>query len=268
MTYEPFSSPTMGWVQVPEPGRPPIPGGQTVNGPRADDARPVITGTEASALSQPLNASMPTLVTDVGVAGHTIDPIAQEQSQRLNEQLGAAPKFWRQFVWDPDCIVCSKTVRWTETADPLPGPPPREFQNTAAIATIQDHPELFKVSTPIDVDRFQSLLSSHPNQPFVQSVCRGLREGFWPYADTHYGKWPLTWDNSQRPIWSQEEGDFLRAQVQKEVDVGRYSPPFGHDLLQGMYSMPIHAVPKPGSAKFRLVTDHSAGQYALNHMIS
>ena len=32
--------------------------------------------------------------------------------------------------------------------------------------------------------------------------------------------------------------------------------------------MPIHAVPKPGSAKFRLVTDHSAGMYALNHMIS
>ena len=35
-----------------------------------------------------------------------------------------------------------------------------------------------------------------------------------------------------------------------------------------MYSMPIQAVPKPGSAKFRLVTDHSAGTYALNHMIS
>ena len=35
-----------------------------------------------------------------------------------------------------------------------------------------------------------------------------------------------------------------------------------------MYSMPIHAVPKPGSSKFRLVTDHSAGQFALNNMIS
>ena len=219
-------------------------------------------------LNQPLNASTPMLVTDAAVVGRTVDPIAQEQSQRLNERLGAAPKFRRQFVWDPESIVRSKTVRWTETADPLPAPPPQEFQNTEAMATIRDHPELFQVSTPIDVDRFQSLLSSHPNQPFVQSVCRGLREGFWPYADTHYGEWPLTWDNSQRPIRSKEEGDFLRAQVRKEVDVGRYSPPFGTDLLPGMYSMPIHAVPKPRSAKFRLVTDHSAGQYALNRMIS
>jgi hypothetical protein len=32
--------------------------------------------------------------------------------------------------------------------------------------------------------------------------------------------------------------------------------------------MPIHAVPKPGTSKFRLVTDHSAGQYSLNSMIS
>ena len=32
--------------------------------------------------------------------------------------------------------------------------------------------------------------------------------------------------------------------------------------------MPIHAVPKPGSNKHRLVTDHSAGQFALNNMIS
>jgi hypothetical protein len=32
--------------------------------------------------------------------------------------------------------------------------------------------------------------------------------------------------------------------------------------------MPIHAVPKPGSSKFHLVTDHSTGQFALNSMIS
>ena len=33
--------------------------------------------------------------------------------------------------------------------------------------------------------------------------------------------------------------------------------------------MPIHAAPtKPGSKKYRLVTDHSAGQFTLNNMIS
>lgn len=51
----------------------------------------------------------------------------------------------------------------------------------------------------------------------------------------HYSDWPLTWDNSQRPIQAEEEGSFLCSQVQKEVDVGHYSPSFGPELLPGMY---------------------------------
>ncbi|KAJ7099889.1 hypothetical protein B0H15DRAFT_796637 [Mycena belliarum] len=34
-----------------------------------------------------------------------------------------------------------------------------------------------------------------------------------------------------------------------------------------MYSMPIHAVPKPGSQKLRLVVNHSMGEHSLNSMI-
>ena len=34
-----------------------------------------------------------------------------------------------------------------------------------------------------------------------------------------------------------------------------------------MYSMPVHAVPKPHSTDFRMVTDQSAGQFSLNSMI-
>ena len=34
-----------------------------------------------------------------------------------------------------------------------------------------------------------------------------------------------------------------------------------------MYSMPIHAVPKPHSTDLRLVTNHSAGNHSLNSMI-
>lgn len=172
------------------------------------------------------------------------------------------------MVWKPEASVRSRTVSWTEFADPLPQPPALEFHNKEALATICSHPELFEVSTPVNVDRFEALLSSHPNRPFVQSVCKGLREGFWPFADTHYGSWPLTWDNSQRPIRSAAEHDFLLLQINKELQAGRFSPAFGENLLPGMYSMPIHAVPKPGTDKHRLVTDHSAGQFALNNMIS
>ena len=62
---------------------------------------------------------------------------------------------------------------------------------------------------------------------------------------------------------------FLQEQIGKEVELGRSSDSFGPDLLPGMYSMPIHAAPtKPDSKKYRLVTDHSAGQFTLNNMIS
>ena len=108
----------------------------------------------------------------------------------------------------------------------------------------------------------------HPNPSFVRSVCVGLREGFWPFANTHHKDWPVTWDNSDRPPKTEGECQFLSSQIDKEVGVGRYSEPFGPDLYPGMYSMPIHAVPKPGSNKFCLVTDHSAGKFALNSMIS
>ena len=147
-------------------------------------------------------------------------------------------------------------------------PPASEYDNLEALNTIHSHPELFQITTPIDINHFESLLSSHPNQPFVKSVCRGLQEGFWPFANTHYGEWPLTWDNSQHIPKTAGKATFLQEQADKEVELDHFSEPFGPDLLPGMYSMPIHAVPKPGTSKFRLVTDHSAGQFTLNNMIS
>ncbi|THH15240.1 hypothetical protein EUX98_g9495, partial [Antrodiella citrinella] len=53
----------------------------------------------------------------------------------------------------------------------------------------------------------------------------------------------------------------------KEELAGRYSAPFNFDLLSGMYSMPIHAVPKPHSDKLRLINNHSAGPHSLNSFI-
>jgi len=150
----------------------------------------------------------------------------------------------------------------------MPRPPNSEFNNLSALHTIHCNSALFRVSTPIKVDVFESLLSDHPNPAFVRSVCVGLREGFWPFADTHPNEWPEIFDVSDRPPKTNAEREFLQSQIDKEVSIGRFSQPFGPDLLPGMYSMPIHAVPKPGSNKHRLVTDHSAGKYALNSMIS
>jgi hypothetical protein len=133
--------------------------------------------------------------------------------------------------------------------------------------TLQSHPHLFKVNCPINVTRFEELLVNHPNQPFVRSVCRALREGFWPWAHTKYGEYPTTWDFSDREIKSLEHADFIAQQVETEVRLGRYSEDFGPDLLPRMYSSPVQAVPKPGTDSFWLINDQSSGEFSPNSMI-
>ncbi|KIK36363.1 hypothetical protein CY34DRAFT_94562, partial [Suillus luteus UH-Slu-Lm8-n1] len=174
-----------------------------------------------------------------------------------------------RMVWGDRGQSVSGTALWTETAEPLPRPPASEYANVAAVDTINKRPDLFHVSTPINVDRFETILTlaHHPNPSFVRSVCQGLREGFWPWANTQTNLYPTTWDIPSPTPSSVAERDFLRDQIKKEESVGRYSHNFGPNLLPGMYSMPIHAVPKEGG-KFRLVTNHSAGEYSLNSMIT
>lgn len=118
--------------------------------------------------------------------------------------------------------VISPTALWTEAAEALPSPPLSEFLNVDAINTINSRPDLFRVDTPIKVDVFQSMLeeAGHPNPLFYLSICSGLRHGFWPWADTHYGKYPTTWEEPTPIPAISEECDFLHDQIAKEVRVG------------------------------------------------
>lgn len=180
------------------------------------------------------------------------------------------PRYLRRTVWaDPSMSsLISPTVCSTLTDDPLPRPPPEEFDNHDAVSTIERNPHLFRITTPIKVNRFEELLSGHPNRPFMESVCTSLRDGFWPWAHTQKESYPITWDFSDRPPKTEREAGFLRDQRDLEIAAGRYSEGFGSELLPGMYSTPVHAVPKPRSEKLRLVNDHSAGTYSLNSMIT
>lgn len=229
---------------------------------------PAINGTEGFVRNLTQTVSKPTVVTEEDVGEIIKDPNVARRGKLDNQVIAQGQRFRRKYIWGHDRSVVSRTALWTETAQPLPSPPLNEFDNQDALHTISTHSHLFKIVTPINVDRFESLLRDHPNPDFVHSVCLGLRQGFWPFAHTHYGEWPILWDNSHRPLKSEEEVIFVKEQVEKEVTKGRFSEAFGPDLLPGMYSMPVHAVPKPGVKKFRLVTDHSAGTYALNNMIS
>lgn len=180
---------------------------------------------------------------------------------------GAKPKYLRYNLWHDDDNLSPSTAEWTETAEPLPSVPASELSNPIVAKTISEHPHLFKIVTPINVDVFERLLVTHPNQPFVASVCRGLHEGFWPWADTHPGIYPDIVDESFPTPKNSDEATFLRTQRDTEFNKGRFSAPFRETLLGGMYSMPIHAVPKADSSELRLVTNQSAGPYSLNSMI-
>ena len=187
--------------------------------------------------------------------------------RKENNSYGLQPKYLRHNLWHEGTSLSPTTAEWSETARPLPRPPPDEVLNPIAFKTITDNADLFQVHTPIKVDVFEALLKNHPNQPFVRSVCAGLRDGFWPWADTLREDLPSTHDESRPTPSDVRQADFIRDQCLKERHKGYFSRSFGTDLLPGMYSMPIHAVPKPNSEDLRLVTDHSAGPFSLNSMI-
>ncbi|KAF8987129.1 hypothetical protein BDZ89DRAFT_886479, partial [Hymenopellis radicata] len=142
---------------------------------------------------------------------------------------------------------------------PLPHPPENEYK-PVSLKTIHDNPHLFHVSTPINIERLASALTIHPNRVFIASVIRSLKIGLWPWADTNpTGDYPETWDNAWANITSAKESEFVAAQCEEEAEKSQHSLAFGPDLLPGMYSTPIIAVPKPHSDDLRLIANQSAG---------
>jgi len=187
-------------------------------------------------------------------------------THRSNEE-GLQPKYRRYNLWGADNQKPMTTAEWSKTAIPLPRPPKSELENTIANATIASHAHLFAVKTPINIEVFQALLSHHPNPLFVDSILAGLREGFWPWANTLSPLFPLSHTQDPNGRYDETHLSFFRDQLRHEQECSRYSPSLGTSLFPGMYSMPIYAIPKPGSTNLRLVNNHSAEPYALNSMI-
>lgn len=111
--------------------------------------------------------------------------------------------------------------------------PPRDVAlDDTVLDTIRKNPHLFNITTPINVNRFQTLLSSHPNQDFVESVCTGFWQGFWPRASGDKPGIPLVLDRTRK---LHEPQHFASAceQRDKEITERHFSPIF-HSLLPGM----------------------------------
>jgi hypothetical protein len=167
-----------------------------------------------------------------------------------------------------ESTLSSPSAAFTEISLPFPRPSVSELANGLVSATIRDRPDLFQIITPLNIPRLEQLLDTHPNRPFVDSLCLSLREGFWPWADTSREPTEVTRNNSRPREWTDMEREFIAATCREEEEAGRFSQAFGTELLPGMVCGPVFPVPKPGNTnQLRLVTDQSAGTHSLNSLI-
>lgn len=210
--------------------------------------------TNTSALSAVANTMLP-------LTAHKIPTLTPEP---IN--ASCKPRRFRGFLWADDEAPVTPLAMLSETLRPLPYPPDSELDNPVSRKTVRENPHLFKIVTPINVDVFESLLDSHPNRPLVDSVCYGLRNGFWPFAEPELGVFPETLEMSNG-LLNHEATHYILDYIAEEVAEERYSESFGAHLLPGMYAMPVYAIPKPQSNKLRLINNHSAGTFSLNAMI-
>lgn len=174
-----------------------------------------------------------------------------------------------ETVWGADeRMKYISTALFSEFAPPVPRPPPNELGNQVALATITSHPHLFHITTPINVDRFQAMLTPHPNRDLVVSVCRGLREGFWPWAiAAHSTASPIVDNAALQKIGNPEHTKFIQEQRDEEVALQRFSELFD-SLLPDMTTIPLWVMPKPHPEKLRLVANQTVGDFSQNSFIS
>lgn len=146
--------------------------------------------------------------------------------EKLDNAMGLhrRSRYARDLVWDTNNREHSRTplASATESTAPLPPVPRNKLCNLAALRLIALQHDLFKAITPINIDQLSKLLKTHPNCPFVNSVCQGLCNGFWPYSNTSDPKYPTTWDNSTCPIHNPAHVVFLSEQHDKEVCLRRW----------------------------------------------
>ena len=145
-----------------------------------------------------------------------------QRSRDLGDrQDGKRPRYMR-FIFGKGEVGRTPSATYTEVASPVPGVPASDYQYQDITETLSKYPHLFKIITPINADRFETLLSSHPNQPLVKSICAGLQHGFWPFADTEDpGRQPLgvVARQSSMPNLDEESIKFLLRQRDKEIEL-------------------------------------------------
>jgi hypothetical protein len=177
------------------------------------------------------------------------------------------PRFERGFLWDGGLLsrYIAPAASASEHADPLPSPP----------ASILGHPDnvrclvsdLFDVVTPINIDRFASLLAGHPNVGLLIPSLVGCEKALGLLLTTIPICTPLRgiFRNNRCPRRPRHPrcarwGGTPRAVLPTLLHGD------GH-LLPGMISVLVHTVPKK-SGELRPIVNRSAGELSPNSHIA
>ncbi|KAK4698797.1 hypothetical protein P7C70_g7472, partial [Phenoliferia sp. Uapishka_3] len=147
------------------------------------------------------------------------------------------PKLSRNLHFPSSQRPLTPSVDSTLTDPPLPSVPDRVLNDPIIAATLQARPDLFKVSTPINIPRFARLLANHPNRPLVDSVLHGLEHGFWPGHDGDFSN--ISHLSGSAPHLDDEELDFLSDSAASDYEKGYFSEPFDK-LYPGMHISPSY----------------------------
>jgi hypothetical protein len=237
---------------------------------RGVEVPPVADGMRTGAPTQLLPAVtcmyVPNVPTQITLPT-TVMPQVRNKYASPGLQWECRPRFVREYVWSDDESQSRSMALFNEVASPIPGPPRNELSDKEKWNVIRSHPHLFHIMTPIRVDHLHELLITHPNRDLVESVCRGLRIGFWPWATTLNLNAPSIVNNAlHQQIRNPEHLQFVCDQRDEEIRLGRFSCAFS-TLFPGMTTVPLWVIPKPHSNNLYLVVNHLAGDYAPNSFI-
>ena len=174
----------------------------------------------------------------------------RQLKHKATDNISEIPRYKRGFVWEKSSAssLLSPSALATETARPLASPPSHLINDPVIQSTLQALHKFIRVETPFNVDRFESMLYDHPNQPFVKSVMDGLRHGFWPFDE---GNWKDDRDDVVQNYASKEvDLEAIRAFRDDEIQARRWSDPLPtNDLLPGMKVSPIFVVWQKGKGQ-------------------
>jgi hypothetical protein len=173
------------------------------------------------------------------------------------------PAYLKAFTFDIEENPELKSIKAAESHPALPSVPESDEIHQLRDEVIFPNRFLFTNPCPFNIDVWEELTLSdqYPNRAFIDSVIKGFRTGFLPWAE---GLTRPGWTCGNLPSYK-KYFSFVKEQEKKEVIRGAYSTKFRH-LLKYMSVSGLGVILQRN--KLRLIHDHSSPLgHAVNDMI-